>query len=282
MNKKIKIIELLQNFADEKEIVMPQYVRYLDRNVNEKAIMLVCQENIIDKLDKEMIKLTDEVEILEDNTEEIEDQEEINIQDIEEMEEFSKDELFYVGICENRSVINTIIQAIKQLDREIKENKNMNRKFKYVDRIISNGVETLTPKFELPKRSTSNSAGYDFICPERVEIPPYKLGDNPILIKTGVKAYMQNDEVLMLYNRSSNPKKKKLVIPNSVGVIDADYYGNEDNDGEIGFTFYNLSNETVIIEAGEKLGQGIFQKYLITDDDNAEGVRRGGFGSTGK
>ena len=178
------------------------------------------------------------------------------------MEEFSKDELFYVGICENRSVINTIIQAIKQLDREIKENKNMNRKFKYVDRIISNGVETLTPKFELPKRSTSNSAGYDFICPERVEIPPYKLGDNPILIKTGVKAYMQNDEVLMLYNRSSNPKKKKLVIPNSVGVIDADYYGNEDNDGEIGFTFYNLSNETVIIEAGEKLGQGILQKEL--------------------
>ena len=169
------------------------------------------------------------------------------------MEEFSKDELFYVGICENRSVINTIIQAIKQLDREIKENKNMNRKFKYVDRIISNGVETLTPKFELPKRSTSNSAGYDFICPERVEIPPYKLGDNPVLVKTGVKAYMQNDEVLMLYNRSSNPKKKKLVIPNSVGVIDADYYGNSDNDGEIGFTFYNLSNEVVVIEKGEKL-----------------------------
>lgn len=133
------------------------------------------------------------------------------------------------------------------------ENKNMNRKFEYVDRIISNGVETLTPKFELPKRSTANSAGYDFICPERVEIPPYKLGDNPVLVKTGVKAYMQNDEVLMLYNRSSNPKKKKLVIPNSVGVIDADYYGNADNDGEIGFTFYNLSNEVVVIEKGEKL-----------------------------
>ena len=73
MNKKIKIIELLQDFADEKEIVMPQYVRYLDRNTNEKKIMLVCQENIIDKLDKEIIKLTDEVEILEDNTEEIEE-----------------------------------------------------------------------------------------------------------------------------------------------------------------------------------------------------------------
>lgn len=158
----------------------------------------------------------------------------------------------------------------------------MNRKFEYVNRILSTGYEMKQPDFELPKRSTSNSAGYDFICPERVEIPPYKLEDNPILVKTGVKAYMQNDEVLMLYNRSSNPKKKKLVIPNSVGVIDADYYGNADNDGEIGFTFYNLSNEVVVIEKGEKLGQGIFQKYLITDDDNAEGVRRGGFGSTGK
>ena len=158
----------------------------------------------------------------------------------------------------------------------------MNRKFEYVNRIISTGYETKQPDFELPKRSTSNSAGYDFINPERVEIPPYKLGYNPVLVKTGVKAYMQNDEVLMLYNRSSNPKKKKLVIPNSVGVIDADYYGNADNDGEIGFTFYNLSNETVVIEKGEKLGQGVFQKYLITDDDNAEGIRNGGFGSTGK
>lgn len=158
----------------------------------------------------------------------------------------------------------------------------MNRRFEYVKRILSTGYEMKEPNFKLPKRSTENSAGYDFICPERVKIPPYKLGDNPVLIKTGVKAYMQNDEVLMLYNRSSNPKKKKLVIPNSVGVIDADYYGNEENDGEIGFTFYNLSNETVVIEKGEKLGQGVFQKYLITDDDNATGNRQGGFGSTGK
>lgn len=153
----------------------------------------------------------------------------------------------------------------------------MNRQFQYVKRILEKGFDCREGEFGLPKRSTENSAGYDFICPERVEISPYELGDNPILVKTGVKAYMQNDEVLILYNRSSNPKKKKLVIPNSVGVIDADYYGNEDNDGEIGFTFYNLSNETVVIEKGEKLGQGVFQKYLITDDDNAEGIRSGGF-----
>lgn len=156
------------------------------------------------------------------------------------------------------------------------------RKFEYVNRIISNGVELLTPDFELPKRSTLKSAGYDFTNPERVEIPTYKLGDNPFMIKTGVKVKMLDDELLMLVNRSSNPKKKKLVIPNSVGIVDADYYGNSDNDGEIMFGFYNLSNETVVLEKGEKLGQGIFIKYGITDNDNTTGIRCGGFGSTGK
>lgn len=149
----------------------------------------------------------------------------------------------------------------------------MNRKFEYVSRIENKD-------FSLPKRSTKNSAGYDFFNPERVEIPPYKIGDNPVMVKTGVKAYMMDDEVLLLYNRSSNPKKKKLVIPNSVGVIDSDYYNNEDNEGEMAFTFYNLSDETVVLEKGDKLGQGLFQKYLLTDDDSADGVRNGGFGST--
>lgn len=156
------------------------------------------------------------------------------------------------------------------------------RRFEYVNRIISTGYQCIEPKFNLPKRGTKKSAGYDFFCPERVEIPPYNIGDNPILIKTGVKANMQDDEFLMLVNRSSNPKKKKLVIPNSMGIIDADYYNNQDNDGEMCFAFYNLSHESVIIEQGEKLGQGIFMKYLITNNDDSTGERTGGFGSTGK
>ncbi len=151
----------------------------------------------------------------------------------------------------------------------------MSRKFKYVKRIEN-------ADFKLPERGTKKSAGYDFYNPERVEIEPYKIGDNPVLIRTGIKAKMEDDEYLMIVNRSSNPKKKKLVIPNSIGIVDADYYENEDNDGEIGFLFYNLSNETIVIEKNEKLGQGIFQKYLITEDDSAEGERIGGFGSTGK
>lgn len=148
------------------------------------------------------------------------------------------------------------------------------RKFEKVSRI--------TEEIKLPERSTENSAGYDFYAIEDVEIPPYKLGDNPVMIPTGVKAQMMHNEFLMLVNRSSNPKKKKLVIPNSIGVIDADYYNNEDNEGEMYFGFYNLSNEPIEIKKNEKLGQGIFQKYLKTDDDMATGIRQGGFGSTGK
>lgn len=150
----------------------------------------------------------------------------------------------------------------------------MKRKFEYVNRVEKN--------FSLPKRSTEKSAGYDFFNPEKVEIPPYNLGDDPTMIKTGVKVLMEDDEYLMLVNRSSNPKKKKLVIPNSIGIVDADYYNNSDNEGEMMFGFYNLSNSPVIIEAGEKIGQGIFCKYGKTDDDSADGERKGGFGSTGK
>ena len=135
---------------------------------------------------------------------------------------------------------------------------------------------------KLPERATANSAGYDFYAIERVEIPPYKIGNNPFMVKTGIKAYMLCGEFLLLANRSSNPKKKKLVIPNSIGIIDSDYYGNEDNDGEIMFAFYNLSNDVVVIEKGEKLGQGIFMDYNKVDNDTTFADRTGGFGSTGK
>ena len=137
-------------------------------------------------------------------------------------------------------------------------------------------------EINLPIRKTKFSAGYDIEAAENITIPSFKKGMAPTLVKTGLKAYMQDDEVLLLYNRSSNPKKKGLILANSVGVVDKDYYGNEDNDGHIMFAFYNIKEEDVLIKKGEVLGQAIFQKYFITDDDNAEGVRKGGFGSTNK
>lgn len=98
----------------------------------------------------------------------------------------------------------------------------------------------------------------------------------------GVTRRLPEDEALFLFNRSSNPKKKGLIILNGVGVVDSDYYNNADNEGKMAFVFYNMLNEDVTLEAGEKLGQGIFMKYAKTDNDTAEGERTGGFGSTGK
>lgn len=134
----------------------------------------------------------------------------------------------------------------------------------------------------IPVRKTKYSAGYDMEAAEDVIVPSFKKGDKPTLVKTGLKAYMQDDEVLMLYNRSSNPKKKGLILANSVGVVDKDYYGNSDNDGHIMFAFYNIKDEDIEIKKGEAIGQGVFQKYLVVDDDIAEGTRIGGFGSTNK
>ena len=134
----------------------------------------------------------------------------------------------------------------------------------------------------LPVRKTKYSAGYDIEAAEDIVIPAFKPGQAPTLVKTGLKAYMPEDEYLMLCNRSSNPKKKGLVMANSIGIIDCDYYGNPDNDGHFMFAFYNIKEEDVEIKKGDCIGQAIFQKFAIVDNDSADGERVGGFGSTGK
>lgn len=143
------------------------------------------------------------------------------------------------------------------------------RKFEKVSRIED---------VKLPERSTKNSAGYDFFNPNKVVCKSHEI----TMIPTGIKAQFPEDEALFLFNRSSNPKKKGLIILNGVGVVDSDYYNNADNEGEMAFVFYNMLNEDVTLEAGEKLGQGIFMKYAKVDNDTAEEERIGGFGSTGK
>ena len=134
----------------------------------------------------------------------------------------------------------------------------------------------------MPVRKTKFSAGYDIEAAEDCVIPAFKLGQKPTLVKTGLKAYMQEDEYLMLCNRSSNPFKKGLVLANSIGIIDADYYGNPDNDGDFMYAFYNMFDKDVEIKKGDVIGQAIFKKYEIIDGDIAEGERVGGFGSTSK
>lgn len=145
---------------------------------------------------------------------------------------------------------------------------------------IAKGFED--KNINLPVRKTKFAAGYDFEAADDVVIPVFKPGAAPVLVPTGIKSYIMDDEVLYLYNRSSNPKKKGLILANSVGVIDKDYYGNLDNDGHIMFAFFNFSDSDVVVKKGEAIGQGVFSKYLIVDDDISEGERTGGFGSTDK
>lgn len=131
----------------------------------------------------------------------------------------------------------------------------------------------------IPKRSTLYSAGYDIVAAEDCVIPVYKKGCKPTLIPTGLKAYCENDEFIMLINRSSGPKKG-LIMANGVGIVDKDYYGNESNDGHFYFQFFNCLEEDVLIKKGDVIGQAIFQKYLLVDFDEAGGIRTGGIGST--
>ena len=130
--------------------------------------------------------------------------------------------------------------------------------------------------FKLPCRSTKNSAGYDFFAPCDVVI---KKGET-LKIVTGVKACMENRDVLYLYIRSSLAIKNNIVLRNSVGVIDADYYNNIDNEGNIIVVLENTGEADFVIKKGSRFVQGVFMNYLVTDSDNVNENRKGGIGST--
>lgn len=190
------------------------------------------------------------------------------------------------------------------------------RSFEFARKITDNQVEEVKAyeNAQLPEYQTKLAAGADFFCAEEEVVIPsiwktvvkrlicaitgrrtglvdLDVSDSkeiakkftPTLVHTGIKASMEEDEVLMLYNRSSNPKRG-LVLANSVGVIDADYYNNESNDGEIMFAFYNFMPFDVKIKVGDRIGQGVFQKFLRPEVGlKIKGVdRTGGLGSTDK
>lgn len=163
------------------------------------------------------------------------------------------------------------------------------------------------PDAVIPTRSTTNSAGYDFTVAEDIVIPSYsnqmskmvqwgrtdhiytlteianftkQLKIKPILVPTGIKCSLDPNTYLELSARSSTPLKHWIILANGVGIIDADYYNNPDNEGHIYFQVINLSAFDIQLKKGDKIGQGIIKHYLITDDDNASGQRLGGFGST--
>ena len=162
--------------------------------------------------------------------------------------------------------------------------------------------------FDMPTRKTANSAGYDMVVAEDIVIPTwtnhlmtlgkitpqpvdgYTLDElakltkqtkaKPTLVSTGVKCYLEEGYYLELSVRSSTPLKYWIILANSVGIIDADYADNPDNEGEIFFQVINLSPFPIQLKKGDIIGQGTIKRYEVTDDDKAEGERQGGFGST--
>ena len=130
----------------------------------------------------------------------------------------------------------------------------------------------------LPQRKTAKSAGYDIIAltDEDVYVHP----GMSVNLETGVKACMEDDEVMLLFIRSSLGIKQGLTLSNSCGVIDADYYNNPDNDGHFILNIINTGNSVQRIPARSRVAQAVFVKYLTVDDDNATGERIGGIGST--
>ena len=130
----------------------------------------------------------------------------------------------------------------------------------------------------LPNRSTISSAGYDFYSVISVTLKP---GERKV-IPTGIRVMMNDNEFLGIFIRSSLGFKYNVRMCNQVGIIDADYYNNPDNEGHIYFQMINLSPFDIQLHKGDVIGQGIIKPYLITEDDNASGDRLGGFGSTSK
>lgn len=138
--------------------------------------------------------------------------------------------------------------------------------------------KNLYDEYNLPRRATMKSAGYDFYAINDFVIHPGEV----LRIPTGIKVVMNDDEAFMLHVRSSMGFKYNVRMTNQVGIIDADYYNNSDNEGHMWFCLQNHGDKDYVVKKGQAFGQGVFTKYLITDDDIEFGIRLSGLGSTNK
>ncbi len=142
-------------------------------------------------------------------------------------------------------------------------------KFEYVSRSSKD--------FNLPKRQTVDSAGYDICSPEDFEIRPGEI----VEIKLQIKVKIVRGEFLLLVPRSSLGWKYNIRLVNTIGIIDRDYYNNPSNEGELGLKLKNDGDKALFVRKNDRLIQGIFVKYDKTIDDDVKEERIGGFGSTG-
>lgn len=139
------------------------------------------------------------------------------------------------------------------------------------------GNEKTYLSIKYPRRATSQSAGYDFFAPEDLDIAPHET----ITVATGIRAVMPSDWCLMIFPRSGLGFKYRLKLNNTVGIIDADY-AQSDNGGHIFIRMTNESDKALHIGCGNAFAQGIFVRYLLTEDDDVTDLRNGGLGSTDK
>ncbi len=137
------------------------------------------------------------------------------------------------------------------------------------------GAEAAYEEIRLPRRATSGSAGYDFFSTLDFDLGP----GQEIKVPTGIRARIDEGWVLSIYPRSGLGFKYRLRLSNTVGIIDSDYYGSS-NEGHIFIKIVNCGEKTLSVRRGDAFAQGIFTEYGITVDDEADGVRDGGFGST--
>lgn len=142
--------------------------------------------------------------------------------------------------------------------------------------IVNDTFRKTTDTVTLPTRGTKKAAAYDFYANEDYTVKPGEI----VKIWTDVKSYMLDDEILIINVRSS--MGGKFMLANTSGWIDADYYGNKKDDGNIGIFLLNISNVTQEIKRGDRIAQGMFIKRLDADSGNTDTERVGGFGSTGK
>lgn len=139
---------------------------------------------------------------------------------------------------------------------------------------VINEKRKTTGEITLPTRGSSTAMAYDFYAPETYSVMPNQI----IKIWTDVKAYMQENECLIINVRSS--MGGKFMLANSSGWVDADYYSNESNDGNIGIFLKNISDEIQTVNKGDRIAQGAFFNFLVADNGNTGNIRTGGFGST--
>jgi len=143
--------------------------------------------------------------------------------------------------------------------------------------LVKDKYRKSTGEVILPKRATKSSVAYDFYSPIDITIPPM----TSVMIWTDIKAKFNENEALLINIRSSMGKQP-VMIANTQGWIDSDYYSNPDNDGNIGIRLFNLGNTSYVVKSGDRIAQGMFVKYLVADNGNTDCARKSGFGSSGR